>query len=75
MNYKQQIALLGGGFSSLLAMYSLGKASIYQVDTGQKAFKFNKFSGCMPTTYDEGWHLKIPYFERAVIYNVKSQPL
>ena len=75
MNYKQQIALFGGGFSTLLAAYSLAKASIYQVETGQKAFKFNKFSGVMPSTYSEGWHLKIPYFERAVIYNVKSQPL
>ena len=75
MNYKAQIAAMGGGFSALLGAYSLARASIYQVETGQKAFKFNKFLGVREETYNEGWHLKIPYFERAVIYNVKSQPL
>lgn len=50
------------------------KSAVYNVNTGQKAFKFNKFSGVMMTTYNEGWHLKIPYLEKPVIYNVKSQP-
>jgi|TARA_B110000977_G_C10863531_1_gene410728 hypothetical protein len=50
------------------------KSAIYTVDTGQKAFKFNALSGVMETTYKEGYHLKIPYLEKPIIYNVKSQP-
>ena len=42
------------------------------VDTGHKAFKFNKFSGVMDATYKEGYHLKFPWLEKQVIYNVKS---
>ena len=42
------------------------------VDTGHKAFKFNKFSGVMENTYKEGYHLKFPWLEKQVIYNVKS---
>lgn len=67
--------MLGGSFSTFLAGYSLLKASIYQVETGQKAFKFNKFTGVREETFNEGWHLKVPWLERPVIYNVKSQPL
>jgi len=29
MNYKAQIAAMGGGFSALLGAYSLARASIY----------------------------------------------
>ena len=42
------------------------------VDTGCKAFKFNKFSGVCEGTYKEGYHLKMPWLEKQVIYNVKS---
>jgi regulator of protease activity HflC (stomatin/prohibitin superfamily) len=51
---------------------SVGKASVYYVNTGEKAFKFNKVSGVRETTYKEGYHLKAPWFEREIIYNVKS---
>lgn len=44
------------------------------VDTGHKAFKFNKFNGVRDEIYREGFHFKIPYLERPVIFNVKSQP-
>jgi len=74
MNYKTQLAALGGSLSSLAMLYGLGKASVYYVDTGHKAFKFNKISGVRDATVKEGWHLKAPWLEKAVIYNVKSQP-
>ena len=74
MNYKTQLAAIGGGLSSVAMLYAMGKASVYYVDTGHKAFKFNKITGVRPTTFKEGWHLKTPWLEKAVIYNVKSQP-
>lgn len=36
------------------------------------AFKFNKYSGVGANTFKEGWHFKIPWLERQVIYSVRS---
>ena len=72
MNYKAQLAAIGGGVSSIAMIYAFGKSALFTVDTGQKAFKFNKFSGVSMTTYKEGLHFKMPWLEKAVIYNVKS---
>ena len=44
------------------------------VDTGHKGFKFNKVTGLQATVYREGYHLRVPWFEIPIIYNVKSQP-
>ena len=74
MNYKTQLAAIGGGISSLLMMYGFAKASIYYVDTGHKAFKFNKYSGVQMKTFKEGYHFKTPWLEKAIIYNVKQMP-
>ena len=66
---------------------SVGKASVYYskylilvfltffistVNTGEKGFKFNKVSGVRDRTFKEGYHLKAPWFEKEIIYNVKS---
>jgi len=42
------------------------------VDTGHKAFLFNKYSGVKEVTYREGLHFRIPLLEEPVIYNVKT---
>lgn len=73
-NYIQQLQALGGLGASVCIGLGLLRASLYNIDTGHKAFKFNKISGVMETTYKEGYHLKIPYFERPVIFNVRSTP-
>ena len=85
MNYKTQLAALGGGLTTLIGAWSIGKASVYYgksylyfqswchlVDTGHKAIKFNKYSGVREQTYKEGFHLKTPWLEREIIFNVKS---
>lgn len=59
------VAILGAG--ALLI-----KKSVYTVDGGHRAIKFSRFVGVRPTAYHEGWHLRIPYFERPIIYDVRS---
>jgi len=44
------------------------------VEPGHRAFKFNKFSGIQDDIHREGWNFKIPYFERAIIYDVRTHP-
>jgi prohibitin 2 len=74
MNYKTQLAALGGVTATLGTFLTLKNQAIYKVDVGCQAFKFNKISGVQETRFKEGWHLKIPFLERPVIYNVQSTP-
>ena len=53
---------------------TMWKSGIYYVEPGHRAFKFNKFYGVQETIYREGWHIKIPYFERPIIYDVRTHP-
>jgi len=53
--------------------YLLGKC-IYTVEGGHRAVKFSRISGMLPNAYREGWHLMIPYFERPIIYDVRTHP-
>lgn len=50
------------------------KKCIYTVDGGHRAIKFSRFVGIRPTAYREGWHLMLPYFERPIIYDVRTHP-
>ena len=74
MNYKTQLAALGGISTILGTAYTLKNSAIYKVDVGCQAFKFNKISGVRPSIVKEGWHLKWPWLEKAVIYNIQSTP-
>ena len=74
MNYKQQLGAVGGLISTGLTIVTLWKSGIYYVEPGHRAFKYNKFYGVDETIYREGWHFKIPYFERPIIYDVRTHP-
>lgn len=50
------------------------KSAIFYVEPGHRAFKFNKFSGVQDNIVREGWHFKLPYFERQIIYDVRTHP-
>ena len=67
--------MLGGAVSTILVGISLAKNCVYSVDTGEKAIKYNKIKGVMAPTYREGIHIRIPFLERPIIFNVKSQPI
>jgi len=74
MNYKQQIGAGLGALTGLLTVYATWKQGVYYVEPGHRAFKFNKITGVGNTIYREGWHLKMPYFERQIIYDVRTHP-
>ena len=58
--------------SCSLTLHALSFLAI--VEPGHRAFKFNKFSGVQDSIMREGWHFKMPYFERQIIYDVRSHP-
>ncbi len=49
------------------------KKCVYSVDGGHLAIKFSRLVGLKPQIYREGWHLMIPYFERPIIYDVRTR--
>jgi prohibitin 2 len=61
------LLMTGGSF------FYTGKQTLILVDIGHYALKFNKITGLGKTVYREGWNVKIPYFERPIIFNVQSR--
>jgi len=59
-------ALVGGGY--------MVQNAIYSVEAGQVAIKYNRLSGLGATTYREGVHMLMPWFERAIRFDVKARP-
>ncbi|CAE7546780.1 PHB2 [Symbiodinium sp. CCMP2456] len=48
--------------------------SIYTVDAGHMSIKYSKFFGIGNQTFKEGVHFMMPYFERAIIFDVRARP-
>ena len=48
--------------------------SVYNVDGGHRAIKYSRLSGILETIYGEGTHLRIPFIERPIIYDVRARP-
>eukprot|EP00928_Gymnodinium_smaydae_P067061 TRINITY_DN499_c0_g1_i2.p1 TRINITY_DN499_c0_g1~~TRINITY_DN499_c0_g1_i2.p1 ORF type:complete len:298 (+),score=85.11 TRINITY_DN499_c0_g1_i2:44-937(+) len=48
--------------------------SVYTVDAGHVSIKYNRLSGIGSTTYREGLHFRLPWFERPVIFDVRARP-
>ncbi|KAM0484549.1 hypothetical protein ACHAPX_001975 [Trichoderma viride] len=65
-------ALLGG---ILLASgaYLLSN-SLFNVDGGHRAIKYQRLTGVSKEIYNEGTHINIPWFETPVIYDVRAKP-
>lgn len=49
--------------------------SVYTVKGGQRAVIFNRLVGMKSTTYGEGLNFNIPWFERPVIFDVRTRPV
>eukprot|EP00405_Crypthecodinium_cohnii_P012282 CAMPEP_0206442854 /NCGR_PEP_ID=MMETSP0324_2-20121206/14050_1 /ASSEMBLY_ACC=CAM_ASM_000836 /TAXON_ID=2866 /ORGANISM="Crypthecodinium cohnii, Strain Seligo" /LENGTH=299 /DNA_ID=CAMNT_0053910737 /DNA_START=157 /DNA_END=1056 /DNA_ORIENTATION=- len=60
-------AVLGGGYYAATNM-------VYTVEAGHIAVKYNRMSGVGDTTYREGVHLRLPWFERAIVFDVRARP-
>ncbi|XP_057515527.1 prohibitin-1, mitochondrial-like [Amaranthus tricolor] len=66
-------ALVKFGIFGALGLYGLSE-SIYNVEGGHRAIVFNRLQGIKNQVYPEGTHLIIPWFERAIIYDVRARP-
>jgi len=48
--------------------------SIFSVDGGHRAVVFNRIVGMKNTVYGEGINFNIPWFERPIIYDIRTKP-
>ena len=49
--------------------------SLYTVQGGHRAVVFNRIFGMKHTVYGEGLNFNIPWFERPVIYDIRTRPV
>jgi len=68
---------LGGGGGALVGaaalLYGI-KESIYTVEGGHRAVIFSRIGGVKPNVYAEGIHLRVPWLQWPIIYNIRSRP-
>ncbi|KAL1401928.1 hypothetical protein pipiens_006306, partial [Culex pipiens pipiens] len=58
------VAIVGGVVNSAL----------YNVDGGHRAVIFDRFTGVKQTVSGEGTHFFVPWVQRPVIFDIRSQP-
>jgi prohibitin 2 len=61
------LIVLGGG-----AM--LANNALFNVDGGHRAIKYTRLGGVKQEIYAEGTHIKIPWFETPIDYDVRAKP-
>lgn len=44
------------------------------VEGGHRAIKYSRVFGVQPDIYSEGTHIRIPWLESPVIYDVRAKP-
>lgn len=62
------------GVGGLAGTAYIGKNSMYTVEAGHGAIKYNRLSGVGDTMYHEGLNFMMPWFERPIIFDVKARP-
>ncbi|XP_070562071.1 prohibitin-2-like [Ptychodera flava] len=68
---------LGTGVKLLIAAGALGygiKESMYTVEGGHRAILFNRIGGLQKDIMAEGLHLRIPWFQYPIIYDIRTRP-
>jgi len=63
-------ALAVGGVGAAVAASN----SLYTVEGGHRAVKFNRLTGVGDTIYSEGLHFRIPWLEWPLIYDIRARP-
>ncbi|KAH8253427.1 hypothetical protein KR032_005463 [Drosophila birchii] len=48
--------------------------SLYTVDGGHRAIIFSRLGGIQNDIYSEGLHVRIPWFQYPIIYDIRSRP-
>ncbi|KAF7900942.1 hypothetical protein EAF00_003163 [Botryotinia globosa] len=68
---------IAGGVATLIALGGImvvGNNALFNVDGGHRAIKYTRLGGVGKQIYGEGTHIKIPWFETPIDYDVRAKP-
>jgi len=68
----------GQAAGSLMVAGALGYGaynSVFTVEGGHRAVIFNRVVGMKETIYSEGLNFNIPWFERPIVYDIRTRPV
>ncbi|WCJ27106.1 prohibitin 2 [Euphorbia peplus] len=77
IEHAKELAELGrAGIGCVLGVLGITTAckSLYTVQGGQRAIVFNRIDGLSEEIHPEGTHLKIPWIERPIVYDIRAHP-
>jgi len=55
-------------------LYYFARNIMFDVDAGFRALKFNRVGGISEHVHSEGTHFMIPWFERPILFDIKTRP-
>ncbi|KAH9969785.1 band 7 family-domain-containing protein [Russula dissimulans] len=65
----------GGGLVITLIAGGLAlNASLFNVDGGHRAIKYTRLHGVTENVYGEGTHLRIPWLETPIVFDIRAKP-
>ncbi|KAF9267355.1 hypothetical protein L218DRAFT_894557 [Marasmius fiardii PR-910] len=65
----------GGGLLIVLAAGGIAlNSSLFNVDGGHRAIKYTRLNGVTNHVYGEGTHLLVPWFEKAITFDIRAKP-
>ncbi|KZS93678.1 proteolysis and peptidolysis-like protein [Sistotremastrum niveocremeum HHB9708] len=68
---------LFAGTGLIVALVAAGvalNASLFNVDGGHRAIKYTRLNGIKKDIFPEGTHLRIPWFETPIIFDIRAKP-
>lgn len=75
--FKKYQGMFGKGAGLFVALGVLGVglySSVYKVEGGFRAIKFNRLTGVGSKVYSDGINFLMPFIERPIIYDIRSRP-
>jgi len=63
-----------GGLFLLGGLAFVGNNALFNVDGGHRAIKYTRIGGVGKEIFSEGTHLRIPWFETPIDYDVRAKP-
>lgn len=68
------LRVLGALTAGAVGLSSLYRYGLFNVDGGHRAVLFNRVLGVRENVYGEGTHVRIPFIDVPVVYDVRAKP-
>jgi len=71
-----RLASAGGpliGLGALGGLAYVGQDCVFTVESGHRAIMYNRIGGINDHKYDEGFHLRMPWFQRPIVYETRTR--